>query len=289
MIEANEPCEVIETKLKTPYQYNASCWLCHIQPNKPASHRSNSCPVLKSIFTLYVPLGSSRSCIVKEAATIFISNLSKARSTAKSTRKPKNKSLHKAIKSTQPHPKQPSTKLHLPAPVCMCYDTGTTLKSLCSKQDFLEELLIYDKPTQAALADPDVTSKVLGQGVLDIIINDQFHIWMFANYTKNSDLLMSAVDHLSYKIVKSTARTVLFKSPSLHSTLTSTQTQTLNAALPQDQLQVNQYFGNLMQPINKPQSISKSSSKSNSYLQIIFSLNVQCLMPLAMTSHPTLR
>ena len=52
------------------------------------------------------------------------------------------------------------------------------------------------------LADPAITAKVLRQGIMDIIINDQHCLWLFAYLTENSDLLMSAVDHLSYKDCK---------------------------------------------------------------------------------------
>ena len=81
----------------------------------------------------------------------------------------------------------------------MCYDTGTTPKSLCSNKKYFKDLIMYDKPKSVALADPDITTKVLGQNTLDIIINYQYRIWIFAYLTENSDLLMSAVDHLSHK------------------------------------------------------------------------------------------
>ena len=192
MVDANETRETIENKFKTPYQYNASCWLCRILPNKPAAHRSNICPVLKSLFTQYPSIDSSRSSKVTEAKMSFKRNNTHVKPPAIPTKKPSNKLQHNKTK-------KPSVKITLPSPFRMCYDTGTTPKSLCSNRNFFRELLIYDTPKQVALADPDITSKVLGQGVLDIIINDQFRIWLFAYYTENSDFLMSAVDHLSYK------------------------------------------------------------------------------------------
>ena len=81
----------------------------------------------------------------------------------------------------------------------MCYNTGTTPKSLCSDKSYFRELLIYNTPKLVSLADPDLTAKVLGQGMLDIIINDQHLLWLFAYLREHSDLLMLAVDHLSYK------------------------------------------------------------------------------------------
>ena len=87
----------------------------------------------------------------------------------------------------------------LSTPVRMCYDTSTSPKSFCSDRKYFRELLIYDTPKLVSLADPDLTTKVLGQGIMDIIINDQYPLWIFAYLTENSDLLMSAVNHLSYK------------------------------------------------------------------------------------------
>ena len=95
--------------------------------------------------------------------------------------------------------KQTLPPLILTPPVQMCYDTSTTLKSLCSQKEYFQELLIYNTPKRVSLADPDISTKVLGQGILDIVIIDQHRIWMFAYLTEKSDLLMLALDHLSYK------------------------------------------------------------------------------------------
>ena len=75
-------------------------------------------------------------------------------------------------------------------------------KSLCSNKALFGELVLYDKPKYITLAHPDTTSTVLGQGTLDIIINNKHRIQIFVYYTKNSDLLMLAVDHLSYNQCK---------------------------------------------------------------------------------------
>ena len=83
-------------------------------------------------------------------------------------------------------------------PIRMCYDTGTTPKSLCSKKDFFRELVLFDKPKFVTLADPDSVSKVVGQGLLDIIINNKYRMWMHAYLTTTSDALLSSADHLSY-------------------------------------------------------------------------------------------
>jgi len=55
MVEANDNRETVEAKFKPAYPYHVSCWLCRIRPNKKGSHKSNSCPLLKSLFLLIYP------------------------------------------------------------------------------------------------------------------------------------------------------------------------------------------------------------------------------------------
>ena len=81
----------------------------------------------------------------------------------------------------------------------MCYDTGTSPKSLCSKKEYFRDLILFQQPKLVALADPDTTAPVIGQGTLDIIINNTHRIWIFAYLTESTDTLLSAVDHLSYQ------------------------------------------------------------------------------------------
>ena len=80
----------------------------------------------------------------------------------------------------------------------MCYDTGTSPKSLCSNPAYFRELLRYSTPKYVQLADPDHLAKVVGQGIMDIIINERYRIWIFAYLTEKTDTLLSALDHLSY-------------------------------------------------------------------------------------------
>ena len=58
---------------------------------------------------------------------------------------------------------------------------------------------MFSKPKYLLLADPKSEAKVLGQGTLYIIINDTHRIWIFAFLTDNTDALLSAVDHFSYR------------------------------------------------------------------------------------------
>ena len=54
LAESNETWETVEAKVQPGYTYPGSCWLCRICLRKEGSHKSNSCPLLKTIFTLYL-------------------------------------------------------------------------------------------------------------------------------------------------------------------------------------------------------------------------------------------
>ena len=180
MVAANATRETIDAKFQAGYQYPASCWLCRIRPKKDGSHKTDRCHILKNLFAPYPTIGTSCRSIALSSNT----NRDNASNKRKNS-KPKSRPAAKA------------PIIHTPEQ--MCYDTGTMPKSLCSDKQYFRELMVYDKPKRVALADPDITAKVLGQGILDIIVNDQHRLWLFAYLTEKSDLLMSAVDHLSYK------------------------------------------------------------------------------------------
>ena len=85
MAEANETCETVDSKFQQGYPYPGSCWLCRICPRKDASHKTNSCPLLKNIFSSYLSVGLT-CCSTNHINTI--SNRVQSRS---SSRKPSAK------------------------------------------------------------------------------------------------------------------------------------------------------------------------------------------------------
>ena len=174
LIEAGSTRKDVETKFKEPYGYK-SCWLCRILPFKKGAHTCENCPILKNLFKSY----PSKTCSTLDVPPLICPLIGRSKSTSHLT---SNVSTPAKIIHTN-----------------MCYDTGTTPKSLCSKREFFRDLILFDKPTYVSLADPNTSTRALGQGTLDIIINNQFRIWMHAYLTSSCDSLMSAVDHLSYK------------------------------------------------------------------------------------------
>ena len=200
MAESNQTKEAIEQKFLPAYPYRSSCWLCRIKPRKDGNHRHTTCPLLKTIFNSYPLIGTSRSFKAHHSnPTVIDANKNTTKLTSSPSTKPK------VIMKVIPIRKQPPKKAtsiephHTVTPKLMCYDTGTSPRSLCSHKEYFSDLIMFDTPRLVSLADPDLTSEVLGQGTLDIIINDQYRINLFAFYARSSDLLMSAVDHLSYK------------------------------------------------------------------------------------------
>ena len=174
MIDSGKTQADVEARFKDTYPY-PNCYLCRIVYKKPHCHKAPNCPLLKELFNLYRPnsVASSNNTI-----------------TPRATRKPNPEQKRKRKKQV------PSTP---PTIIKMCYDTGTSPKSLCYKKEFFRELILFDKPKFVTLADSETTAEVLGQGTLDLIINQKYRIYIFAYFTANSDALLSAVDHLSYQ------------------------------------------------------------------------------------------
>ena len=165
----------VEAKFKADYPFTG-CYCCRIKPYQKHYHKANGpfgCPILKLHFPSYfsLPLVSN---------TINVGRTRRAKTT-------KNKSTRKK--------QVPSST----APASMCYDTGTTPKSLCCKKEYFRELVLFDTPKFVTLAEQDSLATVLGQGMLDVIINNKYRMWIFAYFTAKSDTLLSAVDHLSYE------------------------------------------------------------------------------------------
>ena len=173
MLENGKTKADIEEKFRADYNY-AGCYLCRIKPYKPHYHKAYGpygCPILKLHFDSYNHSSNNQN-------SSAIGHARNAKPVKPGVRK-------KQVPSTIPS----ST---------MCYDTGTTPKSLCSKKEYFRELVLYDTPKFVTLADQDSFAQVLGQGMLDIIVNNKYRFWIFAYFTAKSDTLLSAVDHLSY-------------------------------------------------------------------------------------------
>ena len=165
LVDAGTSKDDIETKFKESYGYK-SCWLCRIYPNRPGFHSDNNCPLLEQLFKPYLP------------STIF--------------------SVSKTVNSLYSRKTLPTSVQRNKEIYKMCYDTGTSPKSLCSHQHFFRDLLMFDHPKHVSLADSDKTARVLGQGTIDFVINVTHLIWLFAFYSPDCDNLMSSADHLNY-------------------------------------------------------------------------------------------
>jgi len=87
-----------------------------------------------------------------------------------------------------------------PLSTLMCYDTGTTPKNLCNDASMFSELGYFQSPQQVSLGDGHSTITPLGQGTIDIIINDKCRIQQHAIMTNCTPIaLMASSDHLKYK------------------------------------------------------------------------------------------
>ena len=172
----------VEAKFKADYDHK-SCYCCRIKPYQKQSHKPYGpygCPILKSLFTSY----STSSSISSSSCSSINSLVGQTRS-AKPKKKKSNRTRTKQVPSST-------------TPIRMCYDTGTSPKSICSKREYFRELVLFESPKFIALAEQDSLAEVIGQGMLDIIINNSYRMWIFAYLTAKSDTLLSAVDHLSY-------------------------------------------------------------------------------------------
>lgn len=174
----------VDTKFKAPYRF-ISCYLCRVLPGKDYLHIAKTCQILKQMLPSYSTstLDSSIATISNDDQNIFGNTL-------------RTKSKYPPTKWKKKVPTSSAL------PIKMCYDSGTTPKSLCSKKELFRDLVLFDKPKFFTLADPDSTSQVLGQDTLDIIINNKYRIWIFTYFTAASDALLFAVNHLSYKNCK---------------------------------------------------------------------------------------
>ena len=172
----------IEAKFQADYPHK-SCYCCCIKPYQKYSHKPYGpygCPIFKSLITSY-PTSSNISSKGRSSINILVGQSCSV--------KPKKK------KSNRTRTKQvPSST----TPIRMCYDTGTSPKSICSKREYFRELVLFESPKFIALAEQDSLAEVIGQGMLDIIINNSYRMWIFAYLTAKSDALLSTVDHLSY-------------------------------------------------------------------------------------------
>ena len=137
MVAANDTRETIEANFQSGYPYPGSCWLCRICPKKEGSHKSDRCPILKNTFSPYLPNSTSCRTIVHPPGKTSV--ISRQKPTSKSTQKKASPSP-KIRKNAPPSPKvnlHASNKpLFLHTPERMCYDTGTTPKSLCSDKKY---------------------------------------------------------------------------------------------------------------------------------------------------------
>jgi len=81
----------------------------------------------------------------------------------------------------------------------MCYDSGTTPKTLCDDPSFFTNIGYFKTPSSFCLGDDDTTISALGQGTIDIIINNKYRIQQHAILTtKTLTTLMSTQDHIRY-------------------------------------------------------------------------------------------
>jgi len=82
----------------------------------------------------------------------------------------------------------------------MCYDTGTTPKTLCDDASMFSELDYFQSPQQISLGNGHSTITALGQGTIDIIINGKYQIQQHTIMTNCTPVaLMASSDNLKYK------------------------------------------------------------------------------------------
>ena len=140
----------VETTFKTPYA-QTGCWLCHLKnPRHDLTHSDSDCLILKSIFSY----SSSHSYSVVPQ-TKYTSNLQSATSVCRA---------HTA--HTAPE--------HIPSTDKCCYDSGTWPLSLCSDIRYFTDIVYFDTPKYVELAECRKLGKELRQGLIDMIINNQY-------------------------------------------------------------------------------------------------------------------
>ena len=87
-----------------------------------------------------------------------------------------------------------------PSPTYMCYDSGTTPKTLCDDASMFSEIGYFASPQQISLGDGCSTITALGQGTIDIVINGLYRIQQHAIMTNCTPVaLMASSDHIRYK------------------------------------------------------------------------------------------
>ena len=153
-----------------------NCWLCRIKnPRHALNHKDVDCLILKSIFDYPVSL---TTCVECKSHTV--------------TQPSSPTSVCQALtaKPQQHNPTPTSDKC--------CYDSGTWPLTLCSNTDYFTELVYFDTPKYVEMAECGKLGRVLGQGMIDVIIKNEHRIQMFAYLTENTAFLMSAADHLKY-------------------------------------------------------------------------------------------
>jgi hypothetical protein len=82
----------------------------------------------------------------------------------------------------------------------MCYHSGTTPFSLIDDPEYFSELVMYSKPQHSLLGDEQHTISTVGQGLIDIVINNTYRIRQTAQLTNTTPTaLMATRDHIRYK------------------------------------------------------------------------------------------
>ena len=169
LVDAGKTKADIEATFKEPYGYK-SCWLCRILPHKNGNHRDDNCPLLKNLFKPYMP---RVECI------------------------PRSTSLSKHLRAKKTSHTNQVASLPFET-IQMCYDTGTTPKSLCPHRELFRDFISFQTPKYVSLADSGATAYVTGQEIIDIIINNTYCIGIFAYMAPTCDPLLSSANHLSY-------------------------------------------------------------------------------------------
>ena len=147
------------------------CFVCRIKPLPNSStpiHKDSDCMLLKKWFTSYstYPLCSNNI----PPMTIH-------------TRKVSAPSNPRTISSS-----------------CMCYDSGTTPISMCDDEQYFSTLVYYPEPQEAKLGDEDKTVRILGQGLLDFVIDGKYRVQHHAILSeKCQTALLSAQSHLKFQ------------------------------------------------------------------------------------------
>ena len=157
----------LETQYKVPFLKSNpgtdTCWLCRFKDK--SKHKDSECNLLKDIF----PYSQS-----------FNHNSRTRRST--------------------PHPTQPPPTSTSSVSINMCYDSGTTPFSLIDDPEYFSELVMYSTPQHSLLGDEQHIISTVGQGLIDIVINNTYRIRQTAQLTnKTPTALMATRDHIRYK------------------------------------------------------------------------------------------